>query len=342
MSSYNSYSEKNSTEKKNNLNFTKPTANDKDQPNYSQHSFLFNNLNGSPYNNEYLEKIFNENYNYKHEISNMKNKLFHIKLENDTLKEKIKKYVQQSDFLGKKLENCKIPNGSNLSLISNNVNSSTNSLRPLTDFERLYCEKCEEFENFEENFNKISDKFSKVLEKIQLYQIDLIEDNKRLKEFLIFILQCFYHKRFEHINCIINYTKENQTFIDKQIFLNPGDDSYKLIEKNFFEKNNNEKGKMIEYLISEEIDKTTNSKNDLLRNNSNTIKTHTLISDINYQDLKITKSKKNFSESKSKSNHNHTDKREKSKDFSYRELVKKISKNKFFYFYRVNQTNLEQ
>ena len=300
-----------------NRNFFPFSNDEKEQPNYSMHSVINNNLNGNNYNNEFIEKMFNENYNFKHEISSLKNKLVQFKIENEKLKSKLKKYIQQSEFLEKKLENYKISNGSNLYLFSNNVNGSNSSLRQPSDFERLYHEKCEELENFELNFNKISEKFSDVLGKIQHYQFNLIEDNKRLKEFLIFILQCFNHKQYEHITCIVNYAREHQTFIDKQIFETPGADSFKAIEKNYFGKSSNienimnplknnfnninvsnnnnninldvnpkknDNVKLSEYLSSDENDKENKSFKKVDQNskgNSNI--------DLNYENLKFSK-----------------------------------------------------
>jgi len=291
------------------INFNPITPeHEKEQPNYSQHSIIQSNLNGNNYNNEFIEKLFGENYNFKLEISNLKNKLIQYKLENDKLKSKLKKYVQQSEFLEKKLETYKISNGSsNMYLFSNNMNFSNSSLKQQGDFERLYYEKCEEFENFEQNFDKISEKFSSVLEKIQSYQYNLIEDNKRLKEFLIFILQCFNHKQYEHISCIISYAKEHQTFIDKQIFETPGGDSFKLIEKNYFEKsgsttinqdsnknisNSNVKKETIqqEYLTSEESFNEGSNKNmnNIIKGSLDNVKS-ALSLDIKYDDLKFSK-----------------------------------------------------
>ncbi len=282
--------------------------NEKDQPNYSQHSIIQCNLNGNNYTNEFIEKLFSENYNYKLETSNLKNKLVQFKLENDKLKSKLKKYVQQSDFLEKKLENYRISNGnSNMYLFSNNMNFSNSSMKQQSDFERLYYEKCEEFENFEHNFDKISEKFSNVLEKIQSYQLNLIEDNKRLKEFLIFILQCFNHKQYENISCIISYSKEHQTFIDKQIFETPGENSFKMIEKNYFDKssvssliqdsnknifNSNMKkdSKQQEYLTSEESFNDGSNKNITnIKGSMDNVKT-ALSLDLKYDDLKFSKS----------------------------------------------------
>jgi len=210
-------------------------------PNFTQHSNAQSSLNGNNnnYSNEFIEKLFSENYNYKHETQNLKNKILQLKSDNEKLKSKLKKYIQQTEFMEKKLETYKVSNGGSTNYLfsnnnNNNANCSTSSLLPKQgEFERLYYEKCEEFENFEQNFNTISDKFSNVLEKIQAYQCDLLEDNKRLKEFLIFIMQCCNHKQYEHISCIISYAKENQTFLDKQIFETPVGESFKGFEKSF-------------------------------------------------------------------------------------------------------------
>lgn len=310
----------NTTNQLTNTIFNANFPDDKDQPNYSQHSFIQNNLNGNNYNNEFIEKLFNENYNYKHEISNLKNKLVQFKLENEKLKSKLKKYIQQSDFLEKKLESYKISNGSNLYLFSNNnnnpMNVSSSSYRPQGDFERLYYEKCEEFENFEQNFDKISEKFSNVLEKIQQYQCNLIEDNKRLKEFLIFILQCCSHKQYEHVSYVISYAKEHQTFIGKFLSDNQSSESFKLMEKNYFEKtsgsalqldsinnsNNNNKNSnktttyIQEYLnTEEEFNRSSNTQTKCSGNNLPFIKNsidnvkNTNSLGINYDDLKFSK-----------------------------------------------------
>lgn len=234
-------------------------------PDFTQHSHLQSALNGNNnnYNNEFIEKLFNENYNFKHETQNLKNKISQLKSDNEKLKSKLKKYIQQTEFLEKKLETYRVSNGGSTNYLfsnnNNNVNSSTNSLLPKqAEFERLYYEKCEEFENFEQNFNKISDKFSDVLEKIQVYQCDLLEDNKRLKEFLIFILQCCNHKQYEHISCIISYAKENQTFLDKQVLEAPVGESFKgLVDKS--------------YLVSAMGAKSPISKADLNVNNKKEI-----------------------------------------------------------------------
>jgi hypothetical protein len=240
-------------------------------------SNINNKLNGNNFNDGFIEKMFNENYNYKIEISNLYNKLDQYKADNEKLKNKLKKCILQSDFLEKKLESYKISNGSNSYLFSNNnnMNCSNSFMKQQNDFERLYYEKCEELENFEQNFNKISEKFSDVLSKIQHYQFNLIEDNKRLKEFLIFILQCFNHKQYEHINCIVNYAKENKTFLDKQIFEMPVADSFKDIEKNYFEKSslpendiysNKDKDKDKD---KDKIDQISKNKNEEYINNNN-------------------------------------------------------------------------
>jgi len=288
-----------------NINFNQIVNDEKEQSNYSQHSIIQNNINGNNFNNEFIEKIYNENNNYKYEISNLKNKIVQLKSDNEKLKSKLKKYVQQSEFLEKKLETYKISNGSsNLYLFSNNMNCSNSSLKQNNDFERLYYEKCEEFENFEQNFDKISEKFSRVLEKIQSYQFNLIEDNKRLKEFLIFILQCFNHKQYEHISSIISYTKEHQTFIDKQIFETPGENSFKLIEKNYFEKTNinQDSNKILsvseikkesiiqqEYLTSNEsFTESQKQKTSSIKGSLDNVKT-TLSLDLKYDDLKFSK-----------------------------------------------------
>jgi hypothetical protein len=179
----------------------------------------------------------------------LKSKTNQTKLENKILKNKLKKYFLQTEFLEKKLENHQKQNGSDLLLISNNkknynnniVNNKCNESNIFNktskneDFEQLYYEKCEEFENFGQNFDKISVKFYNVLEKIQASQCNLIEDNLKLKEFLIFILQCFNTKQFEQISCMISYAKEHQTFIAKQIFDTPvGENSLYSIEKKIF------------------------------------------------------------------------------------------------------------
>lgn len=265
-------------------------------------------LNGNNANpsNEFMEKLFSENYNYKHESQNLKTKISQLKTDNEKLKAKLKKYIQQSEFLEKKLETYKISNGGSTNYLfsnnNNNVNSSTNSLLPKqAEFERLYYEKCEEFENFEQNFNKISDKFSDVLEKIQAYQCDLLEDNKRLKEFLIFILQCCNHKQYEHISCIISYAKENQTFLDKQIFEAPAGEGFKGFEKSYLggakspnskadfnlNTNNNNKKEVIQqqqkdYFSSEE-DLTLNNKGSLENVKS------AISLGVKYDDLKFSK-----------------------------------------------------
>jgi len=229
-------------------------------PKFTQHSHLQAALNGNNlntnYNNEFIENLFSENYNFKHETQNLKSKILQLKSDNEKLKSKLKKYISQSEFLEKKLETYRISNGGSTNyLFSNNnniINSSINSLLPRqAEYERLYYEKCEEFENFEQNFNKISEKFSDVLEKIQAYQCDLLEDNKRLKEFLIFILQCCNHKQYEQISCIISYAKENQTFLDKQIFEVPVGEGFKGLEKSYL------------------APKSPNSKADLNPNNNN-------------------------------------------------------------------------
>jgi len=142
-------------------------------------------------------------------------------------------------------------------------------MKQTNDFERLYYEKCEELENFEQNFNKISEKFSDVLSKIQQYQLNLIEDSKRLKEFLIFILQCFNHKQYEHITCIVNYAKENQTFLDKQIFETPAADSFKAIEKKYFEKSSLPEN--ILNPINDKIEQISNNNNKNIKKNDQKI-----------------------------------------------------------------------
>ena len=250
-------------------------------------------------------------------------------MENEIIKGKLKKYLQHSEFLEKKLENIKISNGSNSYLFSNNINCSTSSLKPHIDFERMYMEKCEEFENFENNFKNISEKFSNVLEKIKQNQFNLIEDNKRLKEFLFFILQCFYHKLFEHISYIINYAKDNPTFIDKQIFQTPVGDSFKLIERNY---NGNvskidENSQINQYLKSEESQNEINN----IKNNQEKV----ISLDIKYEDLKFSKttrtklgnnsnsiSKSKISSTLMNSNHSQTFLKEKKNDTTYRNLVK--------------------
>jgi hypothetical protein len=163
-----------------------------------------------------------------------------------------------------------------------NLNVSNISSKPYSDFERLYYEKCGELENFEINFDKISEKFTLVINKIHDYQLNLIEDNKRLKEFLMFILQCFNHKQYEYITFIINYVRDNQTFINKQIFENPEKfpDSYKKIESKFFEKSHN--------LINENVnEKKFISNFSFSSNEEDKFKPE---KDINYSNLKFSKS----------------------------------------------------
>jgi hypothetical protein len=236
--------------------------------NINNNQIINNKLNGNNYN-DFIEKMFNENYNYKIEISNLNHKLDQYKADNEKLKNKLKKCILQTDFLEKKLESYKISNGSNSYLFSNtnNMNCSSSFMKQQNDFERLYYEKCEELENFEQNFNKISEKFSDVLSKIQLYQLNLIEDNKRLKEFLIFLLQCFNHKQYEHIICIVNYARENKTFLDKQIFEMPGSDTFKDIEKNYFEKNSFPENIM--YSLKDKNEQINNVNVNVKNNNSN-------------------------------------------------------------------------
>jgi hypothetical protein len=78
-----------------------------------------------------------------------------------------------------------------------------------------------QFDIFESKFEEISESFFFILEKIKHSHTGLIEDNKKLKELIIFILQCFNIKEFEALEYIINYVKQNETFCGKVDFPQP-------------------------------------------------------------------------------------------------------------------------
>lgn len=83
-----------------------------------------------------------------------------------------------------------------------------------------YKAKCMEINLIEEKFEEISEKFNIILNGIKDHQKDIIEDNKNLKELLVYTLVSFYEKKYDYIKYIIDFIKNNDTFIDKSIFFN--------------------------------------------------------------------------------------------------------------------------
>jgi hypothetical protein len=141
--------------------------------------------------------------------------IYNYKLENKFLRTQFEKIKEKNEQLKKQIKNSMIPSiGSDFELKS--------SLTPLTgsDYELLYKEKCEDLEKIEIKFETISEKFNFIIEKMKTYQHSLIEDSQRLKETISFILQSFTDKQYDNISSLIQYIKENETFMSKGHFIN--------------------------------------------------------------------------------------------------------------------------
>jgi hypothetical protein len=174
---------------------------------------------------KYENNIDTIKFKYESENENLKSQLEGVKREKDSLKSKLKKYYNMNKELEQKIT----------ILGSKNCNSDTlSTLSQTNDYEVLFKEKCLEIDKIESKFEEISEKFFIILEKLKLSQTDFIEDIKRLKELIIFILQSFNENQHDALNFIINYIKENDTFIGKVDF---SDTSLKM-EKYLFNSNN--------------------------------------------------------------------------------------------------------
>jgi hypothetical protein len=116
--------------------------------------------------------------------------------------------------------------------------------------EEKYKGKCEEISKIESKFDEISERFSFILESIKSHQKELFEDNKKLKDILIYALICYNEKKYDFLNYMINLIKANDTFIDKNVFY-----------QNYAGNNNLKQSRIVEYLYSTENRKNRISDN---------------------------------------------------------------------------------
>jgi len=150
-------------------------------------------------NTEDFNKLKKETYALHSTISkiSLQNEKFIKQI--DTLSKKIKHYGELESFFNDKIVHLK--------------NKQSN-------LKEKYKEKCREINLIEEKFEGISEKFNIILDGIKDHHKDIIDDNKNLKEILIYTLVCYNEKKFDFINFMIEFIKKNETFIDRSIFSN--------------------------------------------------------------------------------------------------------------------------
>ena len=167
------------------------------------------------------------------ENKKLRNENESIQINYDKISQKLEEYIQKE-----KLN----------SILIDSLRKENKSL------EQRYNDKCMEIENFELKFDEISQNFSFVLEKIKSHQDSLLLETQKLKDLIGYILTCYNEKKFEYLNCIVNFILKNDTFLEKAEI---GD--YKKFLQN--EINNNNKAKISEN-ISESLFSTLNKNID--------------------------------------------------------------------------------
>jgi hypothetical protein len=156
--------------------------------------------NPSPsFKTEEYNKLKKETYALHNTISKIRSQNEKFIKQIDTLSNKIKHYRELESFFNDKIVGMK--------------NKQSN-------LKEKYKEKCRQINLIEEKFEGISEKFNIILDGIKDHHKDIIDDNKNLKEILIYTLVCYNEKKFDFINFMIEFMKNNDTFIDRSIFSN--------------------------------------------------------------------------------------------------------------------------
>lgn len=201
--------------------------------------------------NEIIRSLNKEIKAYKLESEKVNKVLEDVKKENVICKEKLKKYVKQNENLQNVISKYEA------SFMEKNVEV----LKEGEKMAGVY-----DLEKIELQFEHISEKFLTVLDNIKVHQNTLIEDNNRLKELIVFILQCFHENQHSELKYIIKYTTENDTFIDKEKF-KPGNtlekDELKVIESyitSYSTSEVNNESDQIQYSPISPVRKTSSSK----------------------------------------------------------------------------------